>query len=164
MRSARKASDGPRRRTSISCATTRTWCRQSDSDPSQILCHNKEQCYKATITPQSLHPQHDTSHIVACARAALSPFCCFALFFYPQPNVCSEIMYTHVHSINALSELATEPLRRLALLPACPFAGDSVHGRLCRCLFVDIHLFFNFAGSNQLSITMVLIICLKTEV
>lgn len=41
------------------------------------------------------------------------------LFFDPQPNVCSE-MYTHVHNVNALSELAAELLRRLALLTACP--------------------------------------------
>lgn len=37
-------------------------------------------------------------------------------------------MYTRVHNINALSEIATGPFCRLALLTACPFAGDSVHG------------------------------------
>lgn len=70
-------------------------------------------------------------------RAALSPFCYFA-FFDPQPNVCLE-MYTHVHNVDTLSELATDPLRRLALFNCMSLAGDSVHGRLCRCLFVDIH-------------------------
>lgn len=75
---------------------------------------------EATITPQSLHPQHSTIHIeIMCARVLHLVRSVVLVFFDPQPNVCSE-MYTHVHNVNALSELAAEPLRRLALLTACP--------------------------------------------
>lgn len=73
------------------------------------------------------------------------------LFFDLQPNACLE-MYTRVHNVGALSELATNPFRRLALFNCMSLAGDSVHGRLRRCLSVDILLifFFYFAGSSWL--------------
>lgn len=51
-------------------------------------------------------------------------------------------MYTRVHNVGALSELATNPFRRLALFNCMSLAGDSVHGRLRRCLSVDILLIF----------------------
>lgn len=78
--------------------------------------------FEATITPQSLHPQHSTIHIeIMCVCVCVLHLVrsVVLLFFDPQPNVCSE-MYTHVHNVNALSELAAELLRRLALLTACP--------------------------------------------
>lgn len=112
--------------------------------------------------PPSLQPQHSAIHteLMWCVYVLPLVHSVILLCFNPQPYTCLE-MYTRVHKVDALSELATHPLRRLALLTACPLLV-TVCMADCADVSVDIHCSFcrqqsvvGHNGPNYLSQTEV---------